>query len=136
MAHDSEAIAKRRVRLESYAASREIPFTRVLTIGEDLAGTVSLIDHDLFGLEECYPWGPWMASLYVLPEYRGRGRADDLQDDLFRILRKKGIGEIYLWTKENMVPYYRSREWTRICTADYHGLVAVVMKRETQESRK
>ena len=132
ISHDGAALVARRARLESYAVSGEIPFTRVLTLGEALAGTVSLLNHDLFGLEERYPWGPWMASLYLLPEYRGRGWADLLQDDLFRILQLRGIGEVYLWTTDHLVPYYQARNWTGIGSVSYRGLAAVVMKRGTK----
>ena len=62
-----------RAELLSHAGCKTLPTTLVLTENEVLLGSVSLVDVDA---EELSAIGsPWLASLYVAPDQRGRGHA-------------------------------------------------------------
>jgi GNAT superfamily N-acetyltransferase len=127
-AHDDEALARRRARLLAYAASERIPFTRVLLDGETPLGTGSLLSHDLFGYEEEFPFTPWVASLYVIPERRGKGYGTLLLNDLMEIARRLGFPGAYLWTEEKNVPYYARHGWTETGRVLYRNKTGIIMK--------
>ena len=127
-AHDEEALARRRARLAAYSASERIPFTRVLLEAEIPVGTGSLLSHDLFGLEDEYPFTPWVASLFVVPERRGTGYGTLILNDLMRIARLLGHPSAFLWTEEKNVPYYRRHGWAETGRVLYRNKTGIIMK--------
>jgi GNAT superfamily N-acetyltransferase len=81
------------------------------------AGTVGLLRTDLLSRQE---FTPWMAVLYVLPEYRGQGIAARLQEHAVTEAKRLGFYEIYLYTK--MTGFYEKTEWEYLeSDLDDHG---------------
>ena len=73
-----------------------LPATLVLREDEQVAGSVSL----LYGDCEARPdLDPWLGSLYVFPEFRGRGHAGRLIEAATRFAADAGVGELYVFTE-------------------------------------
>lgn len=72
------------------------------------AGMVSLKENDLWCRKDL---NPWLASLYVLPEYRSRGTGSALISNLIKYSKKLGIKRLYLFTWEHLNGFYSRRGW-------------------------
>ncbi|HRE03582.1 MAG TPA: GNAT family N-acetyltransferase [Ilumatobacteraceae bacterium] len=74
----------------------------------DVVGSVSLLDSDdLTGYEHL---SPWLASLYVRPDWRGVGIARRLIDTLIEAARVRGDQRVHLFTS-GQEGYYLDRGW-------------------------
>lgn len=83
------------------------PVTLIALEGEVCAGTVTLYDNDL---ETQHELTPWLGSLYVPPEHRGRGIAKELIRQALSKTRSMGYPVLYLRT-EHAAEYYRALGW-------------------------
>lgn len=91
-----------------------------------LAGTVGLLRTDLLSRQE---FTPWMAVLYVLPEYRGGGIATLLQEHALAEAGRFGFPEIYLYTK--LTGFYEKTGWRYVeSDLDDHGAVVRIYRRQ------
>jgi GNAT superfamily N-acetyltransferase len=75
-------------------------------------GMVSLKMNDLWSRPDL---NPWLASLYVCPEYRCRNIGTGLIDKLFETARGRGFGRVYIYlarnNREKLEAFYRKRGW-------------------------
>jgi predicted N-acetyltransferase YhbS len=105
-----EAIAE----LEDHALRRDLPTTLVAMEEDRLIGSVALIEdelpHDVS--PELRTLGPWLASLYVLPERRGRGLGKRLVAAVEAFAQTQGQQRLYLFT-EHQEQYYLPLGWFR-----------------------
>jgi GNAT superfamily N-acetyltransferase len=92
--------------LVSHCMRDAIPVIYLAFADGDPAGTVGLLRTDLLSRQDLTPW---MAVLYVLPEYRGSGIASVLQEHALAEARRLGYGEIYLYTK--LSGFYEKTGW-------------------------
>ena len=63
--------------LVAHGSPEDIPLIYVAFLDGAPAGSVALLRADLFSRQDLFPW---MADLYVAPEYRSRGIGSALQD--------------------------------------------------------
>ncbi|OPY26754.1 MAG: Acetyltransferase (GNAT) family protein [Methanocella sp. PtaU1.Bin125] len=84
----------------------DFPMVFIAFIEGTPVGTVALLRADLFSRQDLYPW---MADLYVPPEYRNRGIGSALQDFVLAEAKRLGFREIYLYTPLN--GYYEKKGW-------------------------
>src|SRR4051812_20450451 len=61
---------RKRLKLACHAEPDSIPLTLVAAEGNEPVGSVSLVESDLTGWDHLTPW---LASLYVRPDWRGQG---------------------------------------------------------------
>jgi len=73
-----------------------LPATLVLREDEQVAGSVSLLYGDC---EACTNLDPWLGSLYVFPEFRGRGHAGRLIEAAIRFAETAGEKELHVFTE-------------------------------------
>jgi N-acetylglutamate synthase-like GNAT family acetyltransferase len=59
---------------------------------------------------------PWIAALWVDPEFRSRGLAQALISAARQKLFNSGIEKVYLCATEENSPYYRARGFAQIET--------------------
>ncbi|MBN1533684.1 MAG: GNAT family N-acetyltransferase [Spirochaetes bacterium] len=104
-----------RAVLESYrarASGIEIPLSFYAVAHTMPVGMVSLKRDDLWERRDL---NPWLASLYVLPEFRNRGIAGLLMDAVVDRAAVLGLERIYLFLgqseKASLQAYYSSRGW-------------------------
>lgn len=86
----------------------------VLLDNETIIGTYALIRNDLNSRQDLYPW---LACLYVAPEYRGKKLGSLLLDHGLKEAGKRGFNSLYLST--DLEGYYEKHGWQR--SAETYG---------------
>jgi GNAT superfamily N-acetyltransferase len=71
---------------------------------------------------------PWLAALYVAPEFRNRGIASALVGAIEQHARSEGCNELYLYTI-TAEPLYAKLGWIMCERFDWHGEKFVLMAR-------
>jgi GNAT superfamily N-acetyltransferase len=84
----------------------DIPLVYVAFVDGTPAGTVALLRADLFSRQDLCPW---LADLYVRPEYRSHGLGSALQGFALAEAKKRGYKEIYLYSE--LTGYYERNGW-------------------------
>lgn len=87
-------------------------------------GSVSLVKDDLPGHPDL---NPWLASLYVFPEFRGRKLGRILIREALNFLRLRNYPEAFLFT-ENLASYFSKFNFTFHDHAHAEGRTVTVMK--------
>jgi GNAT superfamily N-acetyltransferase len=121
--HENDSVERRAARLESRATRGGIPVTFVAVDGETLLGSASLVDDDLETRPELTPW---LASVYVAPEHRGRGVASALVKRVVAEAGAAGISRLYLWTTDQERLYARLG-WVPVERMRFQGEDILVM---------
>src|SRR5699024_10952138 len=83
---------KETVKFFSQSGITGYPITMIALTGGKCVGPVSIYRNDL---PERPAYQPWLAALYVLPDFRGQGVADRLVRDMLNHLSGLGYETIY-----------------------------------------
>ncbi len=104
------------VNLKAYqrrSQSRKIPLSLVAIVGTVPVGMVSLKENDLWSRKDL---NPWLASLFVLKEYRHIGVGTMLVRQLVREAEALGYAGLHLFLGHNeesdLGRYYRNLGWS------------------------
>ena len=103
-----------------------IPNAVVALVDGRLAGTASLIEDDMPQRPEL---SPWLASVYVHPDYRCQGIAEVMINRIIDEARSIGIKRLYLFTFESGA-YYLKRGWITLFKDTYFSKPVIVMSRD------
>jgi N-acetylglutamate synthase-like GNAT family acetyltransferase len=103
-----------------------IPNAVVALVDGNLAGTASLIEDDMPQRPEL---SPWLASIYVHPDFRRRGIAEAMIERIIDEARAIGIKRLYLFTFESGA-YYLKRGWMTMFKDTYFSRPVIVMSRD------
>ena len=90
-------------------------------------GSVAIVADD--DLPNAGHWTPWIASMIVRSDARGRGRGQHLLDAALRRCRELGIAKIHLWT-EHRQAWYSRLGWTVEDEREFRGVPITVMSLE------
>lgn len=113
---------------EAMAEPGSADVTWIALDGDALVGSVSLVaDDDLDGFGHLTPW---LASMYVVPEARGRGVASRLHDALVAGAAERGDEYVHLFTPGHD-GYWSARGWRALARVEAEGHPATVMARGT-----
>jgi predicted N-acetyltransferase YhbS len=104
--------------LADHATRRTLPTTLIATERDRLLGSVSLVLDDAEELSQF--GGPWLASLYVAPEFRGRQLGAALINALVAHAAGQGVETLHLFTPQH-ADYYRRLGWQWQTRADLNG---------------
>jgi N-acetylglutamate synthase-like GNAT family acetyltransferase len=115
--------AEAEAELRSHDGGARIPTTIVAEIDGALAGSVSLLANDDERIRE---WSPWLASLLVLPEYRGRGIGERLVRRCVALAAQLGVGTLYLYT-DDAAAWYAKLGWRHVAETTLDGVPVDVM---------
>lgn len=107
----------------THTGGLQVPTTLIALDADEVAGSVSLLENDH---DDIRAYSPWLASLYVRPEYRGRGLGIDLVRRCEDMAQRLGIAKLYLYTA-GQEAFYRRLGWQGIATVSLHGACASVM---------
>jgi len=102
--------------LEAHA-TEGVPTTLVALCDGDVIGSASLIDNDLRGYEHL---NPWLASLYVRSDWRGKGVGSRLVEAALAHARKIGLTRLYLFTPDQR-EFYLAKGFVDLQAADANG---------------
>jgi len=103
-----------------------LPATLVLREDGQVAGSVSLLYGDC---EACPHLDPWLGSLYVLPEFRGRGYASKLVDAATGLAAAAGEKVLHVFT-ESAGGLFRRHGFEEIERATLHGKPIEILRRQ------
>ena len=112
-------------RLNEFASVEHEQAGFVAYWGETPAGTCLLAPKEI---EPCHPVTPWLASLFVAGEFRGRGLGRALVSAVEQEARKLGNDQIYLYTDE-AEPLYHKLGWTVAERDVWQGVPTVLMSK-------
>jgi GNAT superfamily N-acetyltransferase len=104
----------------------EIPLTLLAYADGRLAGSASLIDHDMADRADLAGCTPWVAGVYVDDSLRGSGIGVALMTALTDEARRLGVERLYLYTAR-AAPFYERLGWRRESETEYKGEPVTVM---------
>lgn len=86
----------------------KLPLTIIALIDDKPVGMCSLVETRGILPDLC----PWLAALYVEPEYRNRGIGALLEEKIGDVAREFGYQKIYCFTSDKtVVPWYEKHGW-------------------------
>lgn len=105
----------------------KIPLSLIALIDNECVGIISIFENDLETRPELTPW---LAGLYVNPNYRCKGIADKLINGVLEICKNMNYTTVFLRT-ERTSDYYKKHGWTFVeYTTDEYGQETSVFMRK------
>ena len=101
-----------------------IPLTVVGIQSDRVVGCASLVYHDMDTHEAL---SPWLASVYVDPEYRGKRIGSALVKRIVEEAKGANVKALYLYTPDRE-SFYTRLGWQVYSKEEYHGEDEVVMR--------
>ncbi|MGE3872364.1 MAG: GNAT family N-acetyltransferase [Parvibaculaceae bacterium] len=98
----------------------------IALVGGRLAGICLLVLHEL---EPAHDLSPWLASLYVDPEFRGKGVARLLVAAIEDHARRHGVARLHLYAVDTE-DFYRKCGWSVVERFASGGIALVLMARD------
>lgn len=102
-----------------------VPSVFAALVGEQPVGMARLVEEDMDSRPELTPW---LASVFVLPEWRGRGVASRLVERVEEEARDSGIDQLYLFTPDQQSLYGRLG-WREMEVSKHRGEPVTIMRR-------
>jgi GNAT superfamily N-acetyltransferase len=118
------SMTRRQVRMRYYLTNEFIPTTWIAIEGETLLGSAAIIANDM---DTRMHLSPWMASVFVASEHRGRGIASQLIRHLMKMAKENDETPLFLFTPDAEALYIKLG-WKPIETTEYRGKNVTVMK--------
>ncbi len=118
-----DSVERRITRLQSHGGPGQIPMTFIALQGETLLGSASLIPHDM---DTRMDLSPWLASVYVAPEFRRCGIGSALVGRVVGEARILGIHPLYLFTTDKE-SFYAGLGWSVVERTIYRGQQVTIM---------
>jgi len=116
--------------LRESAQKSGIPLTVMAFASGELAGSASLIAHDLDSHPEL---SPWLANVHVAPPFRSRGIATALVKRIIHEAFILGVPTIYLFT-DRTPDFYCRLGWRSILHETCQGVPITIMSRPADQS--
>jgi len=108
---------------------RQIPETFVALIDGQVAGTASLISHDMTTRMEL---SPWLAAVYIKSEFRRKGIGSKLVQAVIDEATLLGLDRFYLFTP-NQASFYARLGWQLLEETSYRGEQVAIMVYEIEQ---
>jgi GNAT superfamily N-acetyltransferase len=91
------------------------------------AGTCLLVTSEI---DPLHAVSPWLAGLYVAPEFRRLGVGRALVNAIEEHAQARGVPCLYLYADDGEVPYYQKLGWQVADRVDWKGLPTNLMTHE------
>jgi len=118
-----DSVEKRIAILQTHLGKKQIPTTFVSLSRGILLGSASLVVHDMDTRMDLYPW---LANVYVTPEYRSQGIGTALVKRVVKEAVELGIEPLYLFTPDRE-GFYASLGWSVVERTEYREQKVVIM---------
>ncbi|MCQ8119983.1 GNAT family N-acetyltransferase [Methylomonas rosea] len=102
-------------RMQAYLSSKLIPSTFICKHEDQLAGSAAIIESDMDTHPELTPW---LASVYVAPEFRRKGIGAKLVKHVMLQAKTAGVAKLYLFTPDR-ADFYAKLGWVAIAEEVY-----------------
>ncbi len=122
--YDDWTLEAATAELRDHATRTTLPTTLVLSEDDALLGSVSLLIEDAPALQD--RGSPWLGSLFVPPEARGRGYGKILVDAAVAHAAHEGVALLRLFTLWHE-DFYASLGWQLEERTSLHGTPVVIM---------
>lgn len=125
-----ETLEGRIQRMQDYLSPDLLPSTFVHLLNGQATGSAALIECDMDSHRQLTPW---LASVFVAPQYRHQGIGSALVNHVMEQARLAGIEKLYLFTPDRS-DFYRRLGWRRLFEVNYrdHQVTVMVAKLEDQ----
>ena len=121
----NETLEGRTLRLRRCCGRNEIPTVVIALLGNLLCGSGMLVAQDMDSRPNLTPW---LAGLYVAPQYRRKGYGAKLIERIVQEAAALQAQALYLYTP-NSEKYYFDRGWSVMERCKYRGTDVSVMSR-------
>ena len=101
-----------------------IPLAAVALSDSKPVGVACLVEHDMDTRKDL---SPWLASVFVPPEHRGKGIGTALTRRIMNEAKALNVGTLYLFTPDRET-FYSRLGWTVLERTEYRGEKIVIMK--------
>ncbi|MBD9362766.1 GNAT family N-acetyltransferase [Methylomonas fluvii] len=112
-----QTLEQRIKKMQAYLSDKLIPSTFIYKHESQLAGSAAIIHNDMDTRPELTPW---LASVYVAPEYRLQGIGAKLVRHVMRQTQAAGLAKLYLFTPDQ-ADFYAKLGWTTMAQEVYRG---------------
>lgn len=109
--------------LKQRTTVHRIPETFVALVDGRVIGTASIVEHDMLTRKEL---SPWLAAVFVVPEYRNRGIGSKLVRRVMQEAEILGLNKLYLFTPDRM-RFYSCLGWNILESTEYRGEKVIIM---------
>jgi GNAT superfamily N-acetyltransferase len=106
-----------------------IPLTMLALAEGQPAGTASIFLHDMDARMDLTPW---LAAVYVVPEFRGQGIGSQLVREIEAVAIRLQLERLYLFTPDQEA-FYARLGWSVLETIDYRQHANVIMTKSFLE---
>ena len=118
-----DTLESRITRMQAYLGPDLIPSTFVYKVGQKTAGSAALVACDMETRPEL---SPWLASVFVAPEFRRQGIGAALVRHVMAQAKQANFERVYLFTPDRS-DFYRKLGWRNLFTESYRGHFVTVM---------
>jgi GNAT superfamily N-acetyltransferase len=122
----ARTLEQRAIRLKDHLQRDAIPSTVVAWANGLPVGSASLVANDMDALPE---WIPWLANVFVLPEFRRQGIGALVVERIAAETIKLGYPRLYLYTLDQ-AHFYEQIGWHTSHVRFYRGHDMTVMIRD------
>eukprot|EP01079_Euglenida_sp_SAG-EU17-18_P005220 gene5220-934_t len=123
-----QTLEQRKEQLSNRVNTERVDSTVVaVDEGGNLLGGAAVVHDDMSTRPDLTPW---LASVYVSPEHRGRGVARALMDHILKVAKGMGHEKLHLWT-EHSAAMYQHLGWAVEEQVQYLGRSVTIMSRQT-----
>ena len=117
-----QTLQDRILKMQAYLNNEFIPTTYV-AVENQLMGSAAIIECDMEDRKEL---SPWLASVYVAPEFRRQGVGEKLVKEVMQQAREHGFKKLFLYTPDQEL-FYKKNRWEIIEQVAYHGQNVTIM---------
>jgi len=104
-----------------------IPTTYIALDGDELLGSVTLVEHDM---SVHLDLTPWLAGVFIKPERREQGVGTELVRYVVGKAAEMGVKKLYLYTGSAR-EFYEKLGWSYVTEGYYEGRDVVIMAIDT-----
>ncbi len=109
-------------KMQKYLGDQLVPSTYIVLDEDTLVGSAALIEYDM----DRPGWTPWLASVFIRPEYRRQGMASKLILHVMQTARTSGIEKLYLFTPDQ-ADFYSRLGWSELSRESYREHNVTIM---------
>jgi N-acetylglutamate synthase-like GNAT family acetyltransferase len=114
------------LKLQTIAQSSDVPCFVVAIDNNVLVGSAALVKEDMRTRKDL---SPWLAGVFVKPEYRKNGIATSLVRRIEGEATRRGIRKLFLFT-EHARDLYSKLGWYDLEECEYQGVDVAIMFKE------